>query len=59
MKYQLIIITLDEKLNFKQHIDSTTTKVNKVISVIIKKTSTHAASKFISQNLQSSLNTTI
>ena len=29
-------ILLDEKLNFKQHIDSATSKVNKGISVIIK-----------------------
>ena len=45
-------IILDEKLSFKQHIDSAISKVNKSVSVI-KKTSSHFATEIISHNLQS------
>ena len=44
-------ILLDEKLNFKQHIDSVILKINKGISVT-KKTQIFIATKIFADNLQ-------
>ena len=45
-------LLLDEKLNFKQHVDSAILKMNKGISVI-KKIKTFIATKIFAYNLQS------
>ena len=45
-------VILDEKLNFKEHADSTISKVNNGIS-LIKKTQSQPATEIISHNLQS------
>ena len=47
-----LAIILDEKLNFKWHIDSAISRVNKGIFVL-KETSTRFATEIISYNLQS------
>ena len=45
-------VILDEKLNFKEHVDRTISKVNKGTS-LIKKTQSQPAAEIISHNLQS------